>query len=551
MGYKFSIYKPLKGLKDVKAPISSDSFDVYKNKYGKPLKLKQATFYVASRTGVNVTGVSDKENALFISDCLGRQTSFKYNIQNSMIELIDKDGKLGLLNAVKSGKEVPPFNWIPFTTDSLLLGYILNMFDNMRTTPDWTQETVQKYATFNDLLASGQAFGVFLPEYLATDGYDRYVRHSLLATKYALGIGSLLIYENESANVPLYFIPDVDFITQFDLTKFMGLGLGQLYTQYNNEVLTNEKFREENPRCDCPKPSDITLMAKKTVTVKQKNSGINNLKIDDSKNNSDDEASLEARQLVERLHSLRILLSKKLNEFSDNPYIIYKSSVDEGIGDVIILHMTLEKNSLSYLNRFNPNIKLKLPKNDAINKQYLVLNVTFKLINIDVISYTTSIGLYGTDNMGVECYSSQIDYKSFSQQLLDDLGFIKLLVGDEFFSKFNDLSVGFRESLFKGLESGMVKLKTALLLKTNESSLKVKEELCDENKYELIFVDESILNSLAIKMDSKTGFNSYHFKLDVGKLGYTPSELSCDYVGDENMGAVIESMCEGIISNLT
>lgn len=546
MGYKFSINNPLKGLKDVKAPISSDSFEMYKNKYGKPLKLKQATFYLASRTGINVSGVSDKENALFISDCLGRQTHFKYSIQNSMIELIDKDGKLGLLNAVKTGKEVPAFNWIPFTTDSLLLGYILNMFDNMRTTPDWTQETVLKYATFNHLFTSGQAFGVFLPEYLATDGYDRYVRHSLLASQYALGIGSLLIYENENAKVPLYFIPDVDFITQFDLTKFMGLGLGQLYTQYNNEVLTNEKFREENRRCDCPKPSDITLMAKKTVTVKQKNSGIDNVKIIDSMNSDD----TNSKQLVERLHSLRLLLSKKLNDFSDNPYILHKSSVDEGIGDVIVLHMTLERNSLSYLSRFNPNIKLKLPKNDAINKQYLVLNVTFKLINIDVISYTTSIGLYGTDNMGVECYSSQIDYKSLSQQLLDDLGFIKLLVGDEFFSKFNDLSVGFRESLFKGLESGMVKLKTALLLKTNESSLKVKEELCDEDKYELIFVDDSVLNSLTVKMDSKTGFNSYHFKLDIGKLGYTPSELSCDYVGDENMKAVIESMCEGIISNL-
>lgn len=546
MGYKFSINNPLKGLKDVKAPISSDSFEMYKNKYGKPLKLKQATFYLASRTGINVPGVSDKENALFISDCLGRQTHFKYSIQNSMIELIDKDGKLGLLNAVKAGKEVPAFNWIPFTTDSLLLGYILNMFDNMRTTPDWTQETVLKYATFNHLFTSGQAFGVFLPEYLATDGYDRYVRHSLLASQYTLGIGSLLIYENENAKVPLYFIPDVDFITQFDLTKFMGLGLGQLYTQYNNEVLTNEKFREENRRCDCPKPSDITLIAKKTVTVKQKNSGLDNVKIIDSMNSDD----TNSKQLVERLHSLRLLLSKKLNDFSDNPYILHKSSVDEGIGDVIVLHMTLERNSLPYLSRFNPNIKLKLPKNDAINKQYLVLNVTFKLINIDVISYTTSIGLYGTDNMGVECYSSQIDYKSLSQQLLDDLGFIKLLVGDEFFSKFNDLSVGFRESLFKGLESGMVKLKTALLLKTNESSLKVKEELCDEDKYELIFVDDSVLNSLTVKMDSKTGFNSYHFKLDVGKLGYTPSELSCDYVGDENMKAVIESMCEGIISNL-
>lgn len=550
MGYKFSIYKPLKGLKDVKAPISSDSFEVYKNKYGKPLKLKQATFYVASRTGINVAGVSDKENALFISDCLGRKTSFKYSIQNSMIELIDKDGKLGLLNAVRSGKEVSPFNWTPFTTDSLLLGYFLNMFDNMRTTSEWTQETVLKYASFNSLLTSGKAFGVFLPEYLATDGYDKYVRHSLLATQYALGIGSLLIYENESAKVPLYFIPDVDFVTQFDLTKFMGLGLGQLYSQYNNEILINDKFREENVRCDCPKPSDITLMSKKTVTVKQKNSVLNNLKIVDE-NNSDDSILLESKQLADRLHNLRILLSKKLNEYSDTPYILHKSSVDEGIGDVVVLHMTLEKNSLSYLKRFNPNVILKLPKNDAINKQYLVLNVTFKLINIDVISYTTSIGLYGTDNMGVECYSSQIDYKSFSQQLLDDLGFIKLLVGDEFFSKFNDLSVGFRESLFKGLESGMVKLKTALLLKTNESSLKVKEELCDEDKYELIFVDESILDSLAIKMDSKTGFNSYHFKLDVEKLGYTPSELSCTYVGDENMEAVIESMCEGIISNLT
>lgn len=547
MGYKFSINNPLKGLKDVKAPISSNSFDMYKNKYGKPLKLKQATFYLASRTGINVPGVSDTENALFISDCLGRQTSFKYSIQNSMLELIDKDGKLGLSKAVRSGKEVSPFNWIPFTTDNLLLGYFLNMFDNMTTTPNWTQETVLKYAAFNDLLASGRAFGVFLPEYLATDGYDNYVRHSLLATQYTLGIGSLLIYEDENANVPLYFIPDVDFITQFDLTKFMGLGLGQLYTQYNNEVLANEKFRKDNLRCDCPKPSDITLMSKKTVTLKQRNSGINNLKISDSNDNDD----LESKQLVERLHSLRILLSKKLNEYSDTPYILHKSSVDEGIGDVIVLHMTLEKNPLSYLSRFNPNAVLKLPKNDTLNKQYLVLNVTFKLINIDVISYTTSIGLYGTDNIGVECYSSQIDYKSLNQQLLDDLGFIKLLVGDEFFSKFNDLSVGFRESLFKGLESGMVKLKTTLLLKTNESSLKVKEEFCDEDEYRLIFVDESILNSLIIKMDSKTGFNSYHFKLDVGKLGYTPSELSCDYVGDENMEAVIESMCEGIISNLT
>lgn len=547
MGYKFSINNPLKGLKDVKAPISSNSFDMYKNKYGKPLKLKQATFYLASRTGINVPGVSDTENALFISDCLGRQTSFKYSIQNSMLELIDKDGKLGLSKAVRSGKEVSPFNWIPFTTDNLLLGYFLNMFDNMTTTPNWTQETVLKYAAFNDLLASGRAFGVFLPEYLATDGYDNYVRHSLLATQYTLGIGSLLIYEDENANVPLYFIPDVDFITQFDLTKFMGLGLGQLYTQYNNEVLANEKFRKDNLRCDCPKPSDITLMSKKTVTLKQRNSGINNLKISDSNDNDD----LESKQLVERLHSLRILLSKKLNEYSDTPYILHKSSVDEGIGDVIVLHMTLEKNPLSYLSRFNPNAVLKLPKNDTLNKQYLVLNVTFKLINIDVISYTTSIGLYGTDNIGVECYSSQIDYKSLNQQLLDDLGFIKLLVGDEFFSKFNDLSVGFRESLFKGLESGMVKLKTTLLLKTNESSLKVKEEFCDEDEYRLIFVDESILNSLTIKMDSKTGFNSYHFKLDVGKLGYTPSELSCDYVGDENMEAVIESMCEGIISNLT
>lgn len=547
MGYKFSINNPLKGLKDVKAPISSNSFDMYKNKYGKPLKLKQATFYLASRTGINVPGVSETENALFISDCLGRQTSFKYSIQNSMLELIDKDGKLGLSKAVRSGKEVSPFNWIPFTTDNLLLGYFLNMFDNMTTTPNWTQETVLKYAAFNDLLASGRAFGVFLPEYLATDGYDNYVRHSLLATQYTLGIGSLLIYKDENANVPLYFIPDVDFITQFDLTKFMGLGLGQLYTQYNNEVLANEKFRKDNLRCDCPKPSDITLMSKKTVTLKQRNSGINNLKISDSNDNDD----LESKQLVERLHSLRILLSKKLNEYSDTPYILHKSSVDEGIGDVIVLHMTLEKNPLSYLSRFNPNAVLKLPKNDTLNKQYLVLNVTFKLINIDVISYTTSIGLYGTDNIGVECYSSQIDYKSLNQQLLDDLGFIKLLVGDEFFSKFNDLSVGFRESLFKGLESGMVKLKTTLLLKTNESSLKVKEEFCDEDEYRLIFVDESILNSLTIKMDSKTGFNSYHFKLDVGKLGYTPSELSCDYVGDENMEAVIESMCEGIISNLT
>lgn len=552
MSYKFSLYQPLGGLKGISQQISSDTFELYKNKYGKPLKLKKATFYIASRTGINVKGIKPDEPALYVSNCLGKKTYFPYKIQNDMIKLFDSNNELGLLQAVKDKREVQPFNWTSFSTDSCLLGYFLNMFNNMETTPEWTIDTVRKYAAFNKSLCSGNAFGVFLPEYLATDGYDKYVKHTLLSTQYALGIGSLLIYENQSAEVPSYFIPDVDFITQFDLTKFMSLGLGQLYSQYNATIQNDEYFAEENPRCDCPRPNDIELLKKKSVTVKQVNTS--ELKLKDTKEPSVDK---KGKEVADRLHSLMSLLVKELKKFNDNsPYMLYKYTVDEAIGDIVFLHMELEKNAVPYLSQYIPNTNLKLPENDAINKQYLVLNVTFKLINIDEISYTTSIGIYGTDNMGVECYGSSIKYKDLERQILvdnvlDEKGFIEFLVGPSFIGQFNELSVGFRESLFKGLESGMNNLKTALLLKTNESSMKVKEETCTENEYSLKFVDESLFSSISISFNKKLGSNSYKFILDVGKLGYTPSSFVCEYIGNENVNDIIEGMCKSIIQNLS
>lgn len=536
--YKYSFSNPMRAYKSYTKPLDESEIREFVNKYGKRLSFKQANFWMASK-GINKSDIKPDDIAFYVSDALGRSYGFPYKYQNELIKALDTSDTANLLNSVNTGKQVGAFDWKSFTTSSALVGYILNMIKPISITREWTDDVFETYMLLNQKILSGQVVAVFMPYYLAPKSYRNFIKHSLLATKGVFNIGAAVLYDNTMNNaLPCAFIPDVDFITQFDLTPFSALGLGQMYKDYVSLLQTNESFASKHMRCDSPKPASVIEKGVKEEIV-------NEVKVEEKKPEVKDNIEFQKK-----------IYNKAKTCITPSPfYIIDSQKVEPLAGNGCVLSCVLTNLSpsakeiipssvIDYLQAKNGVSTFK-----AKDRQKVYLNIFFKEKD-GQCNITTNLGLYGLSEVGIQIGNCDVS----ESYLIDDsdsgLAFLRTILGDEMRkSLFEDLGASFEESIFKGLYQNKDKMITNYGLdesKFNFDNVKIDES---ENEYNMTFGEGNVYKSLKITGNEKNSNLRYDLKMDAGLFGYEPDEVSVTYSGSEEISSVIDSLVRGVLES--
>lgn len=545
--YNYSFQNPMRIYKNYTSELTAIDINSFKQKYARKIDFKQSTFWIASKTGFNKDGIDSNEPSLCISDAIGRVYEFPYKLQNQLFLRFDANNNLGLKYRIKSGQEVEPFNWKQITVFNSIVGYTLNMMSSMSSC-DWDEDVLNSYFLLCDKILEGQIYAVFYPYYLAPSYMKPMIKHSLLATRNVFGVGAVALYSLDGSlgvdsDTILALIPDLDFITLFDLTTFSGLGFGQMYKDYNTLMQTNQKFASNHIRIDSPKPKDLVL--NKTINTVPVYSS--NIPLNTKSDFSDVEEKVKRdRNKVENLYKVLVnIKSKLLSDSSLFSPIVEKIDVIEAVGNSLILGITLY--SLS------PNIKTYCPTkliNELQNKNGMLLyktkekqKVYFNIVltlNENQFDYITTCGLYGDARVSMELDSGVLSENNLHPQNVTD--FLTTFMSEDIYNQILNNGFTFDELVFRGLYDGFNEVKNNTTLDNigdyNFNLVTIHET---ENNFEVTFDDTCVLRELDIRDGSDSNLQ-YKLVIDVGRFGYEPENLSCTYVGDESIYEAVKSL---------
>lgn len=387
---EYSFSNPMKAYKSYSKILQPDQMMDFKSKYEKPVQFKSAQFWVASYTGINVKGIDENAPALAVSNCFGGVMVFPYKYQNFMLRLLDSDKSAGVANAVEGNKVIGPFNWKAVTTNSLLVGYAIAMSNPEKAMRDWDTEDYKNYFRWSQSIKNGKVTGLFIPNYLCPKVMSGAMKHAMLYSKGVLGIGAFQLFDNSERtnDCPTILIPDIEFVTQFDLTSFSALGLGGIYKDYVSKLTPTAIASGRMVACNSPRPASIDLSKsvtpKKEVVadkkVEEKATSINLLNAIGNK--------LE-KAVISDASDLHVL-SKKVTMLKDKVEckLILNStkSLSNGYYPNWIAHANLRKDTLP---QFKPSLK-----------QLIYLNFVITLVGNDA-AVKVSLGLYGSGLVNV------------------------------------------------------------------------------------------------------------------------------------------------------
>lgn len=518
---RYSFSNPLKGYTSIKKELTMADMKVFRQKYEKSLVFKQSKFWIGSLTGFNQKNVKDTDYALCVSDALGHVYYFPYAVQNALLKIFDRSDSLGLAMQVTSGKPVNHFNWRQITVNNALIGYVLNMLDGV-TSGEWNAKTISTYQNLNAKIQLGKVKGVFMPYYLAPKELKLLIKHSILASKGVFGIGALLLYDysNGYPTQPCAVIPDIDFITQFDLTSFSVLGFGKMYQEYLEQC--EKDMFGKLVRCDSPKPKDLPINKSTNTGIAERVATKDNKTVSEGK-----KVQALLKHLGDTLDSDKCLASSdtllctgKSVTFADNKLEV-KLGLVRALSKDLLVHPDVFSNSTQEM--------VKMPRFKAKKKQKLNLNVIFTFDSIKTqFDYVSYIGLYGTNELCMQIGNGSIAANEIIGKSRDVTDFVKTVVSEDVYTGLiEDLSIGFDEQVLVGLLSG-----------TGNAEFILKDcgVVESEDMYKVTFNRDSAYKKLEITI-AKIGLA---YKLTVE--GNDGLELNFEYAGEEK--SISEIVCE-------
>lgn len=549
--YNYSFQNPMRIYKNYTSELTAIELNSFQQKYSRRLSFKQSTFWIASKTGFNKSDVDPNASSLCISDAIGRVYDFPYKLQNELFLRFDSSDSLGLHSKIKAGKPVEPFNWRQITISNSIIGYTLNMISSIPSC-DWGKEELKSYFMLCDKILEGSICAVFYPYYLAPNFMKPAIKHSLLATRSVFGIGVAALYStdgslNVDSNMILALIPDIDFITLFDLTAFSGLGFGQMYKDYNTLMQTNERFASSHLKIDSPKPKDLPIKNKMDSVP-------TSVSFNDVVNTSNQKTSMDYieekvkkdREKVENLNKILVNIKNQLlNDKSVYSPIIDRIDIYDALGNSILLNISLYS--------ISPNIKTYCPvklvnelqqKNGMLlyktkEKQKMYFNIVLTL-NENQFDYITTCGLYGDSKLSIELDSGILSEKNLHPKNVND--FLTTFMSEDIYNQIVNNGFTFDELVFKGLYEGFNDIKNSTTLENigdyNIELVTINET---EDSYLLNFDDDCVFKELEIKNSSESDLE-YKLVIDVERFGYEPESLSSIYVGNESIDEAVKSL---------
>jgi hypothetical protein len=561
--YKYSFQNPMRLYQGYKQELTDVEFSLFRQKYERVARFKRVTYWVASKTGETGARISPTEKTFYISDAIGRVYYFPYLVQREF---------LSRMNYLNSAGQQEPINWTAMTTNNLLIGYALNMIDGI-TSDDWDEGTLSHYLDLCDKIVSGNVKALFVPYYLAPKMYKPIIRHSLLATQGIFGVGAAFLYDysNGCPDSPCAVIPDVDFITQFDLTAFKALDLSQMYIDYNNLMDSNSSFASKHIRCDFPKPKPIVLKVGDDG-VKSNNSDntqnnqssskmyTSDVDVDVSNKSSDIETKIksDAAKLKSLYTILSVIKESLLGVKSESNRVIVESSeIIPLVGNNILMKLSLYSINLDMSFYCSSKMFDELQNSSRLllyntkQKQNLYLNI---ILNALDETYLTTVGLYGSDSLGMEISSGSYSTETLSRlsssesnELFKD--FILEFVDDSFYYDVILESYSFEEQVFRGIYDGINEIKSLSKLNIGESEITNANVVETVDKYMITF-SNSVIKSLSIR-NSSTSALEYSLLIDADMLGYSPEELSSVYVGDGSITDTVKTLIVETLNSLS
>lgn len=526
---KYSFSNPMRAYASIKKELTMSDLDSFRKKYEKTLVFKQAKFWIGSITGFNQTGVNATDYSLCVGDALGHEYYFPYALQNSMLKFFDRKDTLGIAQAVTSGKSVGPFNWRTIIVDNALIGYVLNVLNcSISVTSEWTAKNLNEYKSLIANIQMGKVKGAFMPYYLAPKELKPLIKHSLLATRGVFGIGALLLfdYSNGYTQKPCAIIPDIDFVTQFDLTPFSALSLGKYYNDYLEQLEMDKTGKLI--RCNSPKPKDLKINVGGPVKEGTDNKGNNTI-------NRNQLMLAHLKKLLEKPDSLvstaNLFCLHKQMSLSNNNKLEIKLGLVKSLGDKL-------NNYPSFVDIVSQK-KDKVPLFKPKENQKLNLNVIFTFDDVKTqFNYIAGVGLYGTSELCMEAGRGVISANDIMGQTKDVETFVRLVTQGSYDMLINEVACSFDEQVLRGIEEGIDN--PELILKNC-----VKKE--SEDVYKITFNADSSYQDLEIRK-AQTGL-SYKLAL-VGSTEDEPLDLNFCYEGDMNITEVVSQLVKAAENTL-
>lgn len=417
---EYSFKNPMKAYKQYTSPLREDQMTAFKVQFEKPVQFKSAQFWVASYTGINNKNADENTPALAVSNCFGYYVVFPYKYQNFMLKLLDGDSSAGLAKAVDENKVIGPFNWKAVTTNSLLVGYAIAMSNKEISLSDWGTEEYKRYFKWSQSIKNGKVKGTFIPNYLCPQSLMPEFKYALLYSRGVLGIGCIKLqdYSDGRKNPPSLLIPDIDFVTQFDLTAFSSLGLGGIYKDYVSKLTSTAVASGRLVACNSPRPASIDLSH--SVAAKKDEPKKDEAKKDEPKKSAADVKAGSAKLLTviaEALNKSRLTSTSEL-KLVNKEVTLLKDVVECKVALTKSSDKGYYPNSIAYANLIKDNVPQFKPK----SKQHIYLNFVVSLEGNTSVNVKRSLGLYGSGLVNM------------------NLGADKMLISD-FVNSFSSLNV--------------------------------------------------------------------------------------------------------------